>query len=283
MDSVALILEGGGMRCAFTAGVLDYFMQEGLFFPAVYGVSAGACQACSYLCNQPGRGIRVWKNYLTDKRFRSVSSLLFTGDLFNAKFNYDTLPNQLDPLDSAYFETHKASFYAVVTNLRSGLAEYMPIDDMRRDIAAIQASASLPLVSRPVPIRGGLYLDGGVADSIPLRQAMRDGHVKNVLVLTQAPGYIKEPNRAMPLLSLRYARYPAFLRSLRERHIRYNDTLALIGSEQAQGCAFVIQPQRTPDIARIEKDPARLEKLYQVGYEEAQALYPALMDFLSDQ
>lgn len=280
MDFSALILEGGGMRCAFTAGVLDFFMEHGLFFHSVYGVSAGACQACSYLCNQPGRGIRVWKNYLNDKRFRSVSSLLFTGDLFNAKFNYDILPNQLDPLDVQYYEAHQADFYAVVTNLRSGQAEYMRINDMRRDIAAIRASASLPLVSRAVLISGGKYLDGGVADSIPIRRSIRDGHTKNVLVLTQAPEYVKQPNRAMPLLSLRYARYPAFLHTLRERHAQYNETLALIRSEQSQGRAFVIQPQQTPDIKRIEKDPARLENLYQTGYKRAQALFPALNDFL---
>lgn len=281
MESVGLILEGGGMRGAFTAGVLDYFLERGLMFSHVYGVSAGACQACSYLCRQPGRGIRVWKNYLNDKRFSSVSSLIRTGDLFNARFNYDTIPRELDPIDRAAFDPNQIQFDAVVTNLYTGQAEYLPIRDMIGDLPIIQASASLPLVSRAVDIRGNKYLDGGVADPIPLQKSMADGNRKNVLILTQAPDYQKEPNKAMPLLSLRYARYPVFLRTLRERHIRYNDTLRLIRAEQQQGNAFVIQPDRKPEIGRIEKDPHRLEALYHIGYEKAKSLYPQLLSFLS--
>lgn len=281
MDSIGLILEGGGMRGAFTAGVLDCFLEKGLFFSHVYGVSAGACQACSYLCRQPGRGIRVWKNYLKDKRFCSVSSLIRTGDLFNARFNYDTLPKELDPIDRKAFDPDQIRFEAVVTDLRTGQAEYLPVRDMIADIAAVQASASLPLISHPVVIHGEKYLDGGVSDPIPLQKSTADGNRKNVLILTQAPDYQKESNRAMPLLSLRYARYPAFVQALRERHVRYNDTLRLIRAEQQKGRVFVIQPDQKPEIGRIEKDPAKLEALYQIGYEKAKALYPALCSFLS--
>ena len=281
MESVGLILEGGGMRGAFTAGVLDYFLEKGLMFSHVYGVSAGACQACSYLCHQPGRGIRVWINYLNDKRFCSLSSLIRTGDLFNARFNYDTLPRELDPIDRRAFDPQRSTFLSVVTNLRTGQAEYLRVRDMIDDISAVQASASLPLVSRPVAIGGEEYLDGGVADPIPLRKAMTDGHQKNVVILTQAPDYQKAPNRAMPLLALRYARYPAFVQALRERHVRYNDTLVFIRAEQRQGNAFVIQPDQKPQIGRIEKDTERLEKLYRIGYEKARSQCPALMSFLS--
>ncbi len=280
MNSVGLILEGGGMRCAFTAGVLDFFQEQELWFSSIYGVSAGACQACSYVCHQPGRGIRVWKNYLNDKRFCSVSSLIRTGDLFNARFNYDTIPRELDPVDQAAFDSNEVQFKAVVTNLHTGQAEYLPIRDILDDMAAIQATASLPLVSRPVIIGGERYLDGGVADPIPLEKAQADGNRKNVLILTQAPDYQKEPNEALPLLTLRYGRYPAFMKTMRLRHIRYNDTLRLIRAEQRQGTAFVIQPDHKPEIGRIEKDPAKLEKLYQIGYEKARALYPALLSFL---
>ena len=282
MIPIGLILEGGGMRGAFTAGVLDFFQEKELWFSSVYGVSAGACQACSYLCHQPGRGIRVWKNYLNDKRFCSVSSLLRTGNLFNAHFNYDMIPRQLDPIDQAAFDPRQVRFISVVTNLRTGQAEYLPIRDMLGDMALIQATASLPLISRPVVIDGKKYLDGGVADSIPLEKSVADGNRKNVLILTQAPDYQKEANRAMPLLSLRYSRYPAFLQAMRQRHIRYNDTLRFIRAEQAQGKAFVIQPDQKPEIGRIERDPAKLERLYQIGYEKAQALYPALLAFLHE-
>ena len=192
---IGLILEGGGMRCAFTAGVLDCWMEQGIRFNDVYGVSAGACQACSYLCNQPGRGLRVWTDYVDDPRFCSMKSLITTGDLFGAELNYDLVPRKLDPLDNAVFLKSGAKFTAVLTDIETGRPVYYPVRDMFDDIRAIQATASLPLISRAVDIRGHKYLDGGVTDSIPLRRSVADGHDRNVLVLTQAPGYQRRPTR----------------------------------------------------------------------------------------
>ena len=199
---LGLILEGGGMRGAFTAGVLDYWMSRGLWFQNVYGVSAGACQACSYLCRQPGRGLRVWVNYTDDPRFISLRSLITTGDMIGAELNYDLVPRKLDPLDNAAFLSSGARFTAVLTDVETGKPVYVPIRDMFEDIDAVRASASLPLVSRMVVYRGRRYLDGGVSDSIPIRRAIADGCDRNVLVLTQAPGYRKEPNKALPLMKV---------------------------------------------------------------------------------
>jgi len=280
MTDISLILEGGGMRGAFTAGVLDFFLEHDLLFSDVYGVSAGACQACSYLSGQKGRGLRVWVNYLRDARFCSLSSLIRTGDLFNAAFNYDLLPNRFDPIDYSAFQQRSPSFVCVVTNVRTGQAEYIPIPDLQKGLAVVQASASLPLISNMVSINGQKYLDGGVADPIPLARSMADGHTRHVLILTQPESYRKSPNKALPLIRLKYAAYPAFIQIMQSRHLLYNRTLEEIAKAERNGTVFVIRPEITPDVRRIERNPRKLEALYRHGQQVAQARYDALKQFL---
>lgn len=279
---VGLILEGGGMRGAFTSGVLDCWLEKGLEFRDVYGVSAGACQACSYLCRQPGRGLRVWTDYIDDPRFCSVRSLITTGDLFGAELNYDLVPRRYDPLDNAAYSRGGGCLYAVVTNVKTGKAEYLPIRDMIQDVEIVRASASLPLISRMVKIGDDEYLDGGVSDSIPIRRSIADGHSRNVLVLTQAAGYRKSPNRAMGLVRLRYARYPKLVQTMQRRHITYNDTLDFIEKAVEEGRAFVIRPDIAPDVGRIEKDPEKLKRLHDIGFAVANREYGRLLRFLEE-
>ena len=277
---LGLILEGGGMRGAFTAGVLDYWMSRDLWFQNVYGVSAGACQACSYLCRQPGRGLRVWVNYTDDPRFISLRSLLTTGDMIGAELNYDLVPRKLDPLDNAAFLASGARFTAVLTDVETGKPAYIPIRDMFEDIDAVRASASLPLVSRMVTYRGRRYLDGGVSDSIPIRRAIADGCDRNVLVLTQAPGYRKEPNKALPLMKLRYGKYPGLVEAVARRHIMYNDALDFIKKEEAAGRLFVLRPDAPLNIGRVEKDPEKLTRIHDMGYAVAERSHQALTEFI---
>ena len=277
---LGLILEGGGMRGAFTAGVLDYWMSRDLWFQNVYGVSAGACQACSYLCRQPGRGLRVWVNYTDDPRFISLRSLLTTGDMIGAELNYDLVPRKLDPLDNAAFLSSGARFTAVLTDVETGKPVYVPIRDMFEDIDAVRASASLPLVSRMVVYRGRRYLDGGVSDSIPIRRAIADGCDRNVLVLTQAPGYRKEPNKALPLMKLRYHKYPGLVEAVARRHIMYNDALDFIEQEEAAGRLFVLRPDAPLNIGRVEKDPEKLTRIHDMGFAVAERNHQALLEFV---
>ena len=282
MSGVGLILEGGGMRGAFTAGVLDLWMEKGLWLSNVYGVSAGACQACSYLGGQIGRGLRVWTDYIGDWRYCSLRSLIATGDLFGAELNYDLVPNRYDPLDDAAFQRRNARFIAVVTRLDTGQAEYMRVRDLRRDVRMVRASASLPLISNPVEIGGRLYLDGGIADSIPLKRSMADGHRKNVVVLTREAGYRKSPARAMPLIAARYRRYPRFVEAMRNRSRMYNAQLELVAAEEAAGRAFVLRPETAPQIGRIEKDPEKLRALHAAGYAAADRAFERLTAFLNE-
>lgn len=283
MADIGLILEGGGMRGAFTAGVLDCWLDRGLDFNDVYAVSAGACQACSYLCRQRGRGIRVWVNYIRDPRFCSMRSLITTGDLFGADFSYNVIPREYDPLDNETFLRRDVRFEVVVTNTRSGAAEYMRVDDMLKDIEVVRASSSLPLISRMVDIGGEKYLDGGISDSIPIEKSITDGHMRNVVVLTQAEDYQKEPNKAMALMRLRYARHPKLVETIANRHITYNRTLDLIRREAEAGRAFVIRPDVRPEIGRIERDPEKLRQLHDAGYAVAEREYNALLRFIEGE
>lgn len=282
MAKTGLVLEGGGMRGVFTAGVLDFFLEKGLTFDNIYAVSAGACHACSYIAGQRGRALRVAVNYLDDPRYCGMRSFLKTGDFFGVKFCYDTIPNRLDPMDYAAALRYPGHFYAVVTNCRTGKAEYIESRDMKKNISAIRASASLPLLSRMVPIDGQNYLDGGVADSIPLSKSMADGNEKHVLILTQMASYRKQPNRMMPAIRARYRRWPKLVQALGDRHIRYNRTLEQVARQEAAGNAFVLRPQKPSGIGRIEKDPQKLRALYQAGHEEAKRRWPELECFLNE-
>ncbi len=282
MIDCGLVLEGGGMKGMYTAGVLEYFMEKELYFKNCYGVSAGACHLCSYISKQRKRAYRVALDYLNDKNYCSMYSLVTTGDLFNADMCYNTIPNKLDPYDYKAAAKYEGNAYAVVTNIRTGEAEYMPLREMHRDTIAVRASASLPLVSRNVKIGNEYYLDGGIADAIPIRKAIADGNAKSVVILTKEVGYVrKQASPAMRnMVKLRYAKYPKVYGLVSDRYARYNETLQFLEEEKKAGRAFVIRPQRPNDIGRVEKDRRKLEALYQLGYNDAKKCYGELMEFL---
>lgn len=280
MYNAGLILEGGGMRGVYTAGVLDYFLDQKIEFSSCYGVSAGACHACSYLSKQKGRAFATNVNYLKDKRYCSVHSLITTGDLFGVEMLYDIIPNQLIPYDYQAFEDNKCKFYAVATNCRTGEPEYFHIKNMRRDINAVRASSSLPLLARRVIINNEEYLDGGISDSIPLKKSIKDGNKTNVLVLTRDSSYRKRPNKLARIIRLKYSDCPQLIKRLEERHENYNKILEFIAEERNAGRAFVIQPKNTVNIGLIEKDRNKLEALYKEGYNDAEEAYPRLIRFL---
>lgn len=280
MIQAGLVLEGGGMKGVYTAGVLDFFMEQDLYFANCYGVSAGAIHLCSYISKQHKRAYRASMDYLDDKNYCGIGSLLKTGDFFNVKMCYDDIPNKHDPYDYKTAAKYEGNAYAVVTNIRTGEAEYMPMREMHRDILAVRASASLPLLSRNVKIGEEYYLDGAMADSIPIRRAMADGNQKNVVILTKEVGFVRKPSSNLGLMKLRYKTYPKVYELMANRHNMYNDTLAFIEEEEKAGRVFVIRPQVAGNVGRIEKDRAKLEALYQTGYEDAKNCYESLMAFL---
>ena len=219
-----LVLEGGAMRGLFTAGVLDVFMENGIKFDNVIGVSAGACFGCNYVSGQVGRTIRYNMKYARDKRYCSVSSLIRTGDIFGGEFCYHTLPTELDKFDEAAFIDSGIPFYMVVTDIETGEAGYHRMRDASyEELEWMRASSSMPLVSNIVEIGGGKYLDGGMTDAIPLKASEALGCHKNVTVLTKPRGYRKSHEKTMPLIRLKYREYPNLIRAMDIRHITYNE------------------------------------------------------------
>ena len=281
MYKAGLVLEGGGMKGIYTAGVLDFFLDKGLMFSSCYGVSAGACHLCSFLSRQRGRAYAVSVDYLEDKNYCSVSSLLRTGDLFGVKMCYDDIPNRLNPYDYEAFEQYQGRAFAVVTNIETGRAEYLRLRDMHRDIAAVRASASLPLVSRNVEIDGRLYLDGGLSASVPIMHSILDGNRKNVVVLTKEEGYRRKPSKHLELVRLRYAKYPKVYELMANRHIAYNRMLDYLEAQEKNGQAFVIRPEKASGVGRVEKDKEKLRLLYEEGYQDAEKNYERLMAYLN--
>ena len=282
MIEAGLVVEGGGMRGVYTAGVLDYFMEKNLYFDDCYGVSAGACHISSYVSKQIGRSIKVTLDYINDKRYCSVNSLIKTGDMFGVEMLYDLIPNKLELYDYDTFNKFKGNFYSVVTNCKTGKAEYMKIKDMKKDIIAVRASSSLPLLSRIVEINGKEYLDGGITDSIPIKKSIKDGHKKNVVILTRDKTYRKSKPKFLSFFKLKYKKYPNLVKAIENRYKMYNETLDFIEEEKAKNKVFIIQPKLPVKISRIEKDKDKLKALYDQGYEDAKELYEDLMKFLEE-
>ena len=283
MYQAGLVLEGGGMKGIYTAGVLDFFLDKGIEFSSCYGVSAGACHLCSFLSKQRGRAYDISVDYLDDPNYCSVSSLLKTGDLFGVKMCYDDIPNRLNPYDYKAFDSYRGRAFAVVTNIVTGQPEYLRLRDMHKDIAAVRASASLPLVSRKVEIGGKLYLDGGLSDSVPILRSILDGNRKNVVVLTKEVGYRREPSKHLELIRIRYAKYPKIYELMKNRHVAYNRMLDYLAAQEENGQAFVIRPQKKSGVGRVEKDKEKLRLLYEEGYREAGENYGRLMAYLEEK
>lgn len=274
-----LVLEGGGMRGIYTAGVLDVFLEEGISFDGLIGVSAGAVHGCSYISKQKGRSIRYYKKYCQDKRFMSMRNFLRTGDIVDEAFCYHEIPEQLDPYDHEAFHASTTEFYVGCSNVETGKPEYFHVTDMAGEIDKMRASASLPYVSRMVEMEGKKLLDGGCTDSIPVGAFHRMGYDPLVVVLTRHKGYRKKPeHRFLPRLA--YWKYPAFARALQRRHLAYNRTVEQIDRLEAAGKIFVIRPSKPLDIGRTKADPEELQRVYDIGRADAKEHLPAMRAWL---
>lgn len=278
---VGLVLEGGAMRGVFTAGVLDVFLEQEITFDLCLGVSAGACLACSYLCGQKGRGYAVMTDYLDCKDYCSFSSLVRTGDLFGADFLYHKIPEELYPIDNTHFLSCNTEFRAVVTNCETGDAEYLPVKDMVRDVECVRASSSLPLLSRTVFLSGTPFLDGGVADPIPVEEAFLEGCDRVIVILTRHREFRKKKEKVIPLMKMKYRKYPNLVNAMKERHRVYNETLRRISSYEEQGKVFVLAPKVPLNIRRTEKDLALLREGYDLGRDLAMESMDRLREFLN--
>ena len=276
-----LILEGGAMRGMFTCGVLDIFMENGIVFDGVAGVSAGATFGCNYKSGQIGRALRYNKKYMRDPRYCSIRSLMKTGDLFGVDFCYRRLVYELDPFDRKSFRQNPMEFFVSATDVESGKCLYHKCTDGgETDITWMRASASMPLVSRPVQVDGYRLLDGGIVDSVPYAYMEEIGYNRNVIVLTQPDGYVKRKNSALPLMRIALRKYPRIIEAMSIRHERYNRQMEEIRKRESSGEVLVIRPPVDLGIGRIEKNPAELERVYQIGRKEALRKLSDIRNFL---
>lgn len=264
-DKTGLVLEGGGMRGVFTSGVLDAFMKHGVEFPYVAAVSAGACNGMSYVSRQPGRARRSNIEMLDKYHYISIRHLLLKGNLFDNELLYERFPYELLPFDFDTFFHSSTTYEMVVTNCLTGQAEYLSERcDQKRALDIVQASSSLPYVSRMVLIDGKPMLDGGIVDSIPVKRAVSQGFEQNVVVLTRNRGYRKTgADRKLPFFI--YRRYPRLREALSRRLEVYNQQVEWVESLEREGRVVCIRPEHPIEVSRIEKDVRKLERLYEEG------------------
>lgn len=282
LKDTALVLEGGGMRGLFTIGVMDAFMDYGVRFPYGIGVSAGACNGPSFVTGQKGRArftnVDMMRKH--GHNYLGIRMLLKTGCLFNVPLLYDELPNRIWPFEYDKFYDSNMEFECVLSDLETGKAEYINNRDPRikgdRQLTMdmILASSSLPYVSKIVTLAGKPYLDGGVADSIPVLRAKEKGYEKQVVITTRNKGYRKKEKRSFlssVLTSIfhfvQYRKYPEFIRALNNRGRIYNQQLELVERLEAEGKIMVIRPEKPLHVGRIERNADRLQELYDEGYE----------------
>lgn len=282
---VGLVVEGGGMRGAYTAGVLEAFFDYQVTFPYMIGVSAGANTLCSFLSGQKGRNERLYTEWITDKRFINIRNIFREGAYFGMDFLFNELPNKLDPFDFETFKEANTIFKVGVTHCTTGETRFFePLKAATLDEAdlILRASSSLPVIAKPVLIDGEYYLDGGISDAIPIKQSTTDGNTHHVIILTRNADYRKTYSKSLHRMSRLYLKkYPHIVKCIASRYKYYNDTLDHIAKLEAQGLAFVLRPQAPLSVGRYEKDPDKLKLLYQQGYKETTNQLAALRTWLN--
>lgn len=265
-DNTGLVLEGGGMRGTFTSGVLDAFMEHELYFKYVVAVSAGACNAMSYMSRQKGRARVSNIDYLAQYKYIGLRHLVTQGCIFDRKLLYEDFPNTLLPYDYDAYFSNPAEFEMVTTNCLTGRACYLSDkSDSQRVMDIVRASSSLPYVSKIVHVDGIPMLDGGIVDSIPVKRAIERGHGFNVVVSTRNRGY-RSTERDHKIPYFIYKNYPRLRVVLSHRCEAYNRQLQMIEDMEREGRIICIRPELPMEVGRMEKDVRKLERLYNEGY-----------------
>ncbi len=282
MSKVGLVLEGGGQKGVYTAGVLDCLMDAGIRIGYVIGVSAGAACATAYLSGQRGRNYNVYISSAGKRVYLSLLNYFTQGSVFGVKYVYDTLPNGQIPLD---FETADASgieYWVVATDCRTGKPFYKKVENLKSSLRYLMASSAIPLVSRMFRVEGNLLLDGCASDSIPIEKSIADGNDKNIIVLTKNSGYQMAPPSSVSrfLTNITYAGYQQLKEAVLCRHASYNACMERVAELEEQGRAIVLRPSKPLQVGRFEKDKDKLIDLYHNGYQDAERILPQIKTFI---
>lgn len=279
---LGIVMEGGASRTSFSCGVMDCFLEENLMPDYFVGVSAGIAFGVSYLSGQRGRNRQILEKYMSDKRYMGAKYLFDRKGrtFYNIPFVFDEIPNKLLPFDYEAFAAFPGEVEAVVTNIKTGGAEYLPVSRADEKFPAIVASCALPALFQPVKVGKRYYLDGGVSDSIPYQRAFEKGCDKVIAVLTRPRGYVKTTEKSVHLVSSLYRDYPNLVKSMKHRAKDYNDCMNHLCRDEKAGKVFIIAPKDTMGVGRTESSPEKLLKLYEEGYYQAKEEMHALKLYL---
>ena len=282
MKKIGLVLEGGGLRGLYTAGVLDTFMDNNIDIDTIIGVSAGALFGVNYFSKQRGRALRYNKKYSNDKRYMSLKSFILTGNYINKKFAYYTITNELDKFDNKTFKKSKKKMYAVATRLKDGKAEYFEIKDPIKQMEQLRATSAIPGLTRIVKINKEKYLDGGVADSIPIDKMQELGMDKIIVVETQPKNYKKKPLKRsiIRFMKIKYIKYPKFIKAMINRHERYNEVKEKVIDLENKKEIFVIRPSQALNIDIKNKDEKKYQEVYNLGVKDTKKIIKDLKEYL---
>lgn len=278
---IGLVLEGGASRTAFTCGVLDLFLDRGICLDYVIGASAGISYGVSYSSRQKGRNRKIFEQYVNDPRYMGLRHLFGKGKCYyNLDFIFGEIPEKLIPYSWEDYKRYGRTSYAVLTNIETGLPEYFHITEEDRHWNLLRASCALPILFPPIEVEGKAYMDGGITDSIPFRQAFRDGCEKVIVVLTRERDYVKKKEALTPLVKWRYPKYPALSEALSRRHEMYRQQREELDQLEREEKALVIAPDSTHKIGRTERRPAILLPFYEEGYRKTEKMSEEIEKFL---
>lgn len=286
MSQIGLVLEGGGMRGVYTGGVLECFLEHGVHIPYVIGVSAGACNAASYISRQRGRNKRVTIDYASHPRYVSIKNLFREKSIFGWSLIFDDIPNRLDPFDYETFYREPGELWVGMTDAMTGRPVYVEKKEAEQKgniLDMIRASSSLPFVSQPVQAEGRVLFDGGISDPIPLGKSIADGNTLHVVVSTKPAGYRKSPFKHKWLAKSFYGRYPGLVEAMASRYRIYNEAMEQTEELDRRGEVILIRPSASVEVGRMTKDQARLTELYELGYRDAEAQLGRIKEWLKPE
>ena len=265
----------------YTAGVLDTFMDhKDLKIDGIIGVSAGVLFGVNYLSNQKGRVIRYNKRFINDRRYMGIWPLITTGNVISKDFSFYEVPQKLDVFDNETFKKSEIDFWATITNVKTGKPEYVKLTDLFAQMEVLRATSAMPYVSQIVELETGKYLDGGISDSIPVDKIKELGYDKVIVVLTRTIEYRKKKPKEI-FAKFAYRKYPELAKTLNNRYKMYNETVEKIIDMENKKEIFVIRPSRKVNVKRIEKDPEKLQEMYDLGIEDTNKIMEDLKTFIN--
>ena len=282
---IGLVVEGGGMKCAYNAAILDAFLDHNITFAYCIGASGGSGNLASYLAGQRGRNLRFFTEHIHNPGYFGLRSFLKTGDLFGLQYIYGTLTNSMgkDPLDFPTLKNNPAEYEVVVTNALTGKAEYFGKETMAQDdYRLIMASSAIPAACRPVELNEIPYFDGGLSDAIPVSRALEKGCDRLVVILSKMRDYVRKPQGMRFLYTMRCRQYPQIISLIDHRHIAYNQNLQEVFALEREGKAFVFAPSHPIHVGTYSMNEQSERDLYALGMEDFNQQQDALAAFMTD-